>query len=242
MTRCSLWGDGVTKRFGRLTVLDGTSWRFTGRMTLLFAPNGSGKTTLLSLSLGIYKPTRGRAGACVPPGPGLGFFLESRELPLHARAGDFMAFAARLRGVRCNKECIVSVLETVGLPGSIAGRALGQLSSGQLRLVLVAQALVGEPEVIVLDEPFAGLDPYRRLRLSIALNRISRSSRLVISSHILGQLRPDEAYTLKEGKVRPIPPVEPRPVRLLDPGTGSVVEAQPEKALEMAGEGMIVLE
>ncbi|MEB3851081.1 MAG: ABC transporter ATP-binding protein [Desulfurococcales archaeon] len=237
MAGCSLWGRGVWKLFGGRPVLRGADWEFRGRLTLLLAPNGSGKSTLLLTSLGVYKPTRGSAGVCLADRRELGVALEFRETPLYARVADFLLFTAGLRGLSCDRACVERAVELVGLPREALHQRLGSLSSGQLRLAMLAQALLGEPEVVVLDEPFANLDAGHRIRVSTILNRLSRSSRVVVATHVLAQLRADEAYTIREGRLRGIRPPEPRRPLLVSVETGEIVEADPERALELLDSG-----
>ncbi|NPA97753.1 MAG: ATP-binding cassette domain-containing protein [Crenarchaeota archaeon] len=231
----------MSKRYGRVRVLEEASWRFTGKLTLLLAPNGAGKTTLLGISLGLYKPDSGDAGSCVSVGD-IGFLVDVNGFPLSARVGSFIEFVASLRGVKCGYECVGDVLNRVWLPRSLADKRLAQLSSGQLRLVLIAQALVGSPSVIVLDEPFANLDPANRLKISILINKLSEKMYVVVASHLVSYLHADEAYTIVGGRVERIPVPSPRNARVMNLESGEVLEVSPSDALNLVDKGFVVLD
>jgi len=225
---CSLWGEGVSKRYGGLAVLDGASWRFTGRLTLLLAPNGAGKTTLLRLSLGLARPDRGSAGVCAGPGE-VSWLLDYGGPPQWAPAWRVVVFLLGLRGVRVGERGARRLLLEAGLPEGAHARPFGALSTGQRRLALLAAALYGEPEVVVLDEPLAGLDPRMRARVSRLVNGASRSSRVVVATHIVSLLEASEVYTLRGGRVvgPREPPRPPGRVPAYDPVTGETVLAEP---------------
>jgi len=227
---CSLWGEAVTKKYGRLSVLWEASWRFTGRLTLLLAPNGAGKTTLLRVSLGLAQADEGEAGVCARPRE-TSWLLDYGGPPQWAQAWRVLDFYGRLRGLRVGRAEARRLIEEVGLHGDVYRKPFGALSTGQRRLLLLASALYGSPEVVVLDEPLAGLDPTMRARISRLVNRASRSSRIVVATHIVSLLEASEVYTLKDGKVVG-PRRAPRPperVPVYDPESGETIEVVPEE-------------
>jgi ABC-2 type transport system ATP-binding protein len=158
--------ERVVKRFGALAALDGCSFTVRpGRLTGFLGPNGAGKTTAMRAVFGLTVPDAGTVrwrGAPVTAAEraGFGYMPEERGLYPRMRVLDQLAYLGRLCG-RTGAEARSSAgawLDRLGLAGR-AGDYLDTLSHGNQQRVQLAAALIGKPELLVLDEPFSGLDP-----------------------------------------------------------------------------------
>ncbi len=191
--------EGVTKRYSRRAppALDSLSCSFPqGALCGLVGPNGAGKTTAFSVVCGFLQPDAGTV--CVLGEEGFDpWRLKGRlgALPQDADLGDrhtpreLLRHLARLQGIR-RKEAHAEAERVLALVrlGEKAGKRIGSLSHGMRRRVAVASALVGSPELVLLDEPAAGLDPVQAASLREALRDIRGITTLVVSSHNLDEL------------------------------------------------------
>jgi ABC-2 type transport system ATP-binding protein len=158
--------DGVTKRFGPLTALDGCTFAARpGRLTGFLGPNGAGKTTAMRAVFGLVELDagtvrwRGRPVGAAERAR-FGYMPEERGLYPRMRVRDQLVYLGQLcgRGARDVAGSVDGWLERLGLAGRAADR-LDALSHGNQQRVQLIAALVGDPDLLVLDEPFAGLDP-----------------------------------------------------------------------------------
>ncbi len=211
---------GLTKRFGSKTAVDGVTLSIgLGSVYGLIGPNGAGKTTTFSMLAGYLRPTEGSVQV-------LGFAPSAvdalrawqprcpaaRRRPAGGRHGrrEFLVHMARLQGLSRDKslEAAHLALDEVGGRDWWSQRC-GSLSHGMAKRVALAQAFLGEPEVVLLDEPTAGLDPARGLGDATQLIKAKTDARgrradvLVISSHNLQELEEicDGAAILDQGRV-----------------------------------------
>jgi ABC-2 type transport system ATP-binding protein len=209
---------GVTKRFGRhaalsgvdLDVAEGTTWGLLG-------PNGAGKTTALRLLLGFARPSEGavRLSGRDPSDPesrvGVGYLPERLALPPRASVHRIVELHGRLAGLDGDEldRDVDDVLERTG----IAERAhdpVGELSKGLAQRVGFAQALVGQPRLLLLDEPTSGLDPLgiRDAREWIEAAK-ARGCTVLVSSHVLSEVERicDQVAILHEGRIAASGPI-----------------------------------
>lgn len=158
--------EGLTKRFGRLTAVDRVSLEVgTGERLAIFGRNGAGKTTFLRLLIGLARPDSGRVmfGAHLLSHhrpeihQGVGFLSHSSLLYPDLSVWENLSFAARLFGVEAASDRIENSLGRVGM-FEWRREKVRHLSAGMERRVAVARALLHQPSILVLDEPFAGLD------------------------------------------------------------------------------------
>ena len=170
----SLVCQGVVKRYGRTCALDGMDLVVPkGSIFGLVGSNGAGKTTLMSVAAGLVRPCDGLVNV-LGDGPfnperhrgRLSLLPQDSHLPFYARISDLLSYYARLQGLTGSavETAVKDVLEQVHL-GDRARAKIRALSHGMLRRVAVAQALLGNPELIFLDEPMSGLDPAEVLNL-----------------------------------------------------------------------------
>ncbi|MEP6955816.1 MAG: ABC transporter ATP-binding protein [Chthoniobacterales bacterium] len=163
----------------------------------LLGPNGSGKSTTLKMILGLVSPTRGKAeifgrdSTTVASRAAVGFLPESPYFPKYLSAAETLRFYGKLCGLagRALTQRIDELLELVGLTAA-RDRRLGVFSKGMLQRIGLAQALVNDPQLVVLDEPTAGVDPAgsRDIR-DLILSLKERGITVLLSSHLLGQVQ-----------------------------------------------------
>jgi ABC-2 type transport system ATP-binding protein len=206
---------GLTKRFGSGAAVDGLSFAVgAGTVTGFLGPNGAGKTTTLRVLLGLVRPTSGQATVWGRPYRELGH--RRRRVGAVLEASGFhpgRTVADHLR-VRCaatgaGRSRIGAVLAETGM-GELAGRRAGSLSLGERQRLGLAGALLGEPEVLILDEPANGLDPAGVLWLRGLLRRLGDQGRTVlVSSHILAEVAQfaDRAVVIDHGRLVSAGPV-----------------------------------
>jgi ABC-2 type transport system ATP-binding protein len=181
------------RRFGDVVALDGVSFSVgEGRIVGFVGRNGAGKTTAMRIALGVLQADDGTVRWCGAPVDTaarrrFGYMPEERGLYPKMRVLEQLVYLARLRGVpktqaRANAEELLETLEVVGDPGA----RVESLSLGNQQRVQLAAALVHRPELLVLDEPFSGLDPVGVDVLSGVLRRAARDGAAVVfSSHQL---------------------------------------------------------
>jgi ABC-2 type transport system ATP-binding protein len=185
--------EGATKRFGSLTALDGCSFTArAGRLTGFLGPNGAGKTTAMRTVFGLVELDSGTVrwrGAPIGPDERARFGYMPEERGLYPRMGvrDQLVYLGRLSGGSPTRvtRTVDSWLERLGLAERAADR-LDTLSHGNQQRVQLVAALVNEPELLVLDEPFSGLDPLAMASMSGLLAEVAASGAAVLfSSHQL---------------------------------------------------------
>jgi ABC-2 type transport system ATP-binding protein len=187
--------DGAVKRFGRARALDGMSFEANGGITGLLGPNGAGKTTLLRVLATVMALTQGEVsilGHNPVSSAGrlqirrrLGYMPQEPGFHLSFTAFEFVDYVAILKEMvdrRKRHAEVARVLDEVGLT-DVATKKIKALSGGMRRRVGLAQALLGEPELLILDEPTAGLDPEQRLRFRELLSNLSEDRTVVLSTH-----------------------------------------------------------
>ena len=186
---------GLTKRYGGVTALDGLTVDVPRGLVGLVGANGAGKTTLFRLLLGLARPTEGSVevvGRLVADDPvgsraRLGYMPEHDCLPLDQSAADAVATLGELSGLpaRAARQRASEVLDLVGLDEA-RFRPVGGFSTGMRQRVKLAQALVADPELALLDEPTAGLDPTGREEMLALVSRLSSFGiSVLLATHLL---------------------------------------------------------
>jgi ABC-2 type transport system ATP-binding protein len=191
----SLVAEGVSKWFGQLVAVSDVSFEIGPGVTALLGPNGAGKSTMLRMLCGLARPSRGtvrvlgrdpRNDVGVTGSIGLVPQQESVFEPLTAHR--FVRLAAVLHGLADPDAAATAALEQVGLDPSDS-RRLPTYSKGMRQRAKVAQGLVHEPEILMLDEPLTGLDPRQRADMIALFRRLGAEGRCVlVSSHVLDEV------------------------------------------------------
>jgi len=205
--------EGVSKLFGGVAaVRDVTLHVARGEVLGVLGPNGSGKTTLLRMLTGFLSPTSGRLSVAgydterqrMEARRHIGYVPESLPLYSHMRVREFLTFMARLRGLdpRAAEAAVAEVAAQVALGARLAA-PIRTLSRGYRQRVAIAQALVHEPDVLVLDEPTNGLDPRQIIETRHFIRGLAGRRTVIMSSHILGEVEKvaDRVAILLEGRL-----------------------------------------
>jgi len=183
--------DGVSRSFGGQPILRQFSLGLHGGVTGILGPNGAGKTTLMRILAGLLAPDEGTLQVNGLQGEAalavirreIGYLPQSLELPRHLTPRVVLRYIAGLRRMRVYDDAIMKLLTEVGLE-MMADKPLAQLSDGQRRLVAVAQAFMGLPKLILLDEFSAGLDVEEKEAVIRLIHKVECGSLVVITSNL----------------------------------------------------------
>ncbi len=185
--------SGIVKRFGDRRVVDGVDIMVPrGSVYGVLGPNGAGKTTTLRMLLGIIEPDEGSRTLLGYDNPRdasdrVGYLPEERGLYPAMKAREAIAFLGALRGLdwKTGRERAVVLMEAAGL-GHAVDEKIRKLSKGMAQLVQLLGSVVHQPDLLVLDEPFSGLDPVNQERLEkLILNERDRGATILFSTHIM---------------------------------------------------------
>ncbi|MBQ42275.1 MAG: ABC transporter, partial [Gemmatimonadetes bacterium] len=187
--------EGVEKRFGAKVAVDGLSLEVPrGCIYGFLGPNGAGKTTTLRMIIGIFHPDAGRVSVLGQSDPAsvkerIGYLPEERGLYEKMRVRDLMTYFGQLKGMEAGlaRKRASELLQRYGL-GESADKKCQALSKGMAQKAQILATLIHEPELIILDEPFSGLDPLNRDLMRDLILQLKREGRSVIfSTHIMEQ-------------------------------------------------------
>jgi tungstate transport system ATP-binding protein len=184
--------SGVGFAAGATMILQGIDLAVTsGGPTVLLGPNGSGKTTLLRLAMGLIEPSQGTiafAGA-VQARPGSRAIVFQKPVMLRRTTADNVAFARHSAGQPVDRDAVARLLALTDL-SAVAERPARRLSGGEQQRLALARALAREPQLLLLDEPTASLDPAATKRVEDIIARVAASGvKVVMATHDLGQAR-----------------------------------------------------
>lgn len=222
--------EKVTKRFrGGVTAVADFSISLGSGVLGLLGPNGAGKTTLMQMIATITKPTSGVIrynGTDLVREPDrlrarLGYLPQDFGVYDNLTALEFLTYFASLKGVT-SKSRVMEMLELVNLH-TVMHRIAGTFSGGMRQRLGIAQALVNDPEVVIVDEPTAGLDPEERVRFRTLLSEIGHGKLVILSTHIVTDVESiaTQIAVMRQGRLVACAP----PEALLKAATGSVWEA-----------------
>ena len=205
--------DGLTKRYGRHTVVDNLSFRCeSGEVLGFLGPNGAGKSTTMKMVTGFVSPSSGSAKVCghdiatdgLAARQQIGYLPEGAPCYAEMTPGTFLDFVADIReldgGQR--KERLDEVIERLHL-GPVLHQSIETLSKGFKRRVGLAQAILHDPDVLILDEPTDGLDPNQKHEVRELIRSMSADKLIVISTHILEEVEAvcSRAIIIANGKI-----------------------------------------
>ena len=202
--------DHVTKTYGTFTAVDDATFTaLPGRVTGFLGPNGAGKSTTLRVLVGLTRPDHGTAHVLgrrfkdLPnPGMEVGVLLDASAQHAGRTGREVLTIAQRTMGLPTPR--IEEVLDTVALSGDEAGRRLRDYSLGMRQRLGLAHALLGDPEVLVLDEPANGLDPAGiRWMRDLLRGYADRGATVLLSSHLLHEIEvvADDLVVIGHGRV-----------------------------------------
>jgi ABC-2 type transport system ATP-binding protein len=190
--------ENLSKSYGPRRAVDAVSFDVQpGEVMGLLGPNGSGKTTILRMLTGYLRPSSGRAlvaghdivTASLAARSQLGYVPEDAPLYTHMRVGEFLAFMARLRGLEgaALRRAVDAVVERLSCT-QVRDAPIGRLSRGYRQRVAIAQALLGRPKLLVLDEPTNGLDPRQIIEVRELVRALAQELAVLVTSHILAEV------------------------------------------------------
>lgn len=204
--------ENLTKRYGSFTALDGMTITLEQGVTGLLGANGAGKSTLMKLMTDQMKRTDGKilynGTEVLEMGAKwrslIGYTPQLQGLYEDCSARQFLYYMASLKGIRRRdaKEQTARLLKLVNLEHA-AHRKIGTFSGGMRQRVLLAAALLGDPQVLILDEPTAGLDPEERIRLRNYIAEIARERIVLLATHVVSDIEcvAQRVMLLKNGRL-----------------------------------------
>ena len=188
----------ITKRYGRVTAVDDVSFRVErGEILGFLGPNGAGKTTTMRILTGFMPATEGRATVAgfdvfnqpIDAKRRTGYLPETPPLYPDMTVREYLDFVARIKGVppKERRERVGAIMDRTRV-SDMAARHCGKLSKGYRQRVGLAQALIHNPEVLILDEPTAGLDPKQIIETRDLIRSLAGDHTIVLSTHILPEV------------------------------------------------------
>lgn len=223
----------LTKSYGSRTAVSDVTFEAGCGVTGILGPNGAGKSSLLRCLAGLagWESGEVRIGGIDParrPAEArrkIGFMPERVAFPLEMRVADYLGFVAEMKGIdrRSRAEAVDAALGRARLEGA-RSRILGNLSKGYRQRVGLAQALLGEPPVLILDEPSAGLDPLNVMEFRDVIRDCAGERSVLVSTHMLPEARVlcDRVVVMSGGSV------------VHQGCTADFLEAEPEEAFRRA--------
>ena len=204
--------DGLTKNYKDKVALDHISFSFTPGIYGLLGPNGAGKSTMMNLITDNLVPTGGRVlldGKSIGELGGgyrklLGYMPQQQNIYPDLSLRRFLYFMASLKGLTKSdaENDIGRYVKMVNLEDAL-GKKLGAFSGGMKQRALIAQALIGNPGILILDEPTAGLDPKERIRVRNLISEVARDKIVIIATHVVTDVEfiAKEIVMLSGGKI-----------------------------------------
>lgn len=194
---------GLTKRYGDAAALDRVDLFVPRGATYgLIGPNGAGKTTLLSILAGLRRPTDGSVELAVSRAR-IGVLVDTPQFEPWLRAREVVDLARHLTAPDADRDVVDRTLEEVGL-GAAADRRVGGFSRGMLQRLGLATVIVGDPDVLMLDEPSSALDPSGRREVLDLVGVLARTKTVLLSTHILSDVQQvcDVVGVIDKGQMR----------------------------------------
>ncbi|MFQ5666307.1 MAG: ABC transporter ATP-binding protein [Candidatus Binatia bacterium] len=205
--------EHLTKRFGAFTAISDVSFEVRrGEVMGFLGPNGAGKSTTMRILCGVFPPTTGRAivagydavADSLRARRVVGYFPERVSLYLDMTVREYLRYVAEMKGLphQRQKGEVDRALHSTSVT-HVAHRLIGTLSKGYRQRVGIAQALVGQPHVLVLDEPTAGLDPEQVAEMRRLIRSLRGQSTVILSTHILPEVEAtcDRVIIINQGRI-----------------------------------------
>ena len=190
--------ENITKKYGNFTAVNNINFQIEeGEIVGFLGPNGAGKSTTMNMITGFIEPTSGKItvnGYDISKKPKkakkqIGYMPEGVPLYNELTVKEFVTYMAELRGIekKDKKENVLKVIEKTGLT-DVQNKLIRNLSRGYKQRVSMAGALVGDPKVIILDEPTVGLDPKQVTEIRALIKELGKEHTVILSSHILSEV------------------------------------------------------
>lgn len=204
--------NNLTKQFGHFTAVDHLNLTMTNGVYGLLGVNGAGKTTLMRMLCTLMHPT---SGTITCNGKDifqmdndyrnlLGYLPQEFGFYPEFTVRDYLMYIAALKGVRTvvAKKRVRELIEQVGL-SKVGNKKMKKLSGGMKRRAGIAQAMLNDPKILILDEPTAGLDPNERIRFRNLISELSEERMVLLSTHIVSDIEyiANEIWLMKDGKL-----------------------------------------
>jgi ABC-2 type transport system ATP-binding protein len=206
--------ESLTKRYGKLCAVDQVSFSIkAGEVVGFLGPNGAGKSTTLKILAGLLEANAGQVailGKSVAENPravsaSIGFMMENNPLSGKMRVGEYLRFRARMKGIASVEiyRHVEKIMRYCDLYYQARHRLISSLSKGFRQRVGVAEALLGTPQLVILDEPTIGLDPHQVLLFRQLIETFRGRYTFIISSHILSEIEAicDRVLILHQGRL-----------------------------------------
>ena len=197
----------INKSFASQRVLNDVTLEIpAGQVVGLLGPNGAGKSTLMKILMGLWKPDSGSVH--VPPS--IGYLPENNPLYEEMYVSEYLQFMAQMTGISASRDAEVSALiEKVGLTPE-RHKHIRELSKGYRQRVGLAQALLGDPQLLILDEPTTGLDPNQLVEIRSLIRELGKDRTVILSTHIMQEVGAmcDRVVILDHGQIKADKPIE----------------------------------
>lgn len=210
----ALEARGLTRHYGKLKAISNVSFRLRkGEIVGFLGPNGAGKSTTMRILCGLLAASSGRVtvgGIELTRYPEkaarkIGYLPENNPLPEELTVKEYLEFRAKLKGLKgkVRKEQINKVMDLCDLQRKASKKLIRKLSKGFRQRVGIADALLAEPEIIILDEPTIGLDPHQLKAIRSLIDSLRGSMTVLLSSHILPEIEMvcDRALIINHGQI-----------------------------------------
>ena len=195
----------ISKSFGSQKVLNDVSLEIpAGQIVGLLGPNGAGKSTLMKILIGLWSADSGTVSA---PSR-IGYLPENNPLYEEMYVTEYLQFMAKMTNDKCQMTNVDALIDKVGLTPE-CHKHIRELSKGYRQRVGLAQALLGDPELLILDEPTTGLDPNQLVEIRSLIRSLGKDRTVILSTHIMQEVREmcDRVVILDHGEIKADKPI-----------------------------------
>ena len=196
----------IHKSFGKQQVLRDVCLDIPeGQVLGLLGPNGAGKSTLMKVLIGLWSADQGTVAAPER----IGYLPENNPLYEEMYVSEYLQFMADLTGIKQSSAGVQQLIERVGLTPE-RHKHIRELSKGYRQRVGLAQALLGDPQLLILDEPTTGLDPNQLVEIRALIRDLGKDRTVILSTHIMQEVREmcDRVVILDHGEIKADQPID----------------------------------
>lgn len=196
----------ISKSFGSQKVLNDVSLEIpAGQIVGLLGPNGAGKSTLMKILIGLWSADSGTVSA---PSR-IGYLPENNPLYEEMYVTEYLQFMAKMTNDKCQMTNVDALIDKVGLTPE-RHKHIRELSKGYRQRVGLAQALLGDPQLLILDEPTTGLDPNQLVEIRSLIRSLGKDRTVILSTHIMQEVREmcDRVVILDHGEIKADLPID----------------------------------